>query len=38
MFQRGLFDWLLLIWTLPFLSEIHDKMQVVLQGIHMQLD
>ena len=35
--QCELFDWLLLIWTLPFLSEIRDKMQVVLQGINMQL-
>ena len=29
-FKRGLLDWLLLIWTLPSLCKIRDKMQVVL--------
>ena len=29
-FQRGLLDWLLPIWTLPSVCEIRDKMQVVL--------
>ena len=36
--KRGLLDWLLLIWTLPSVCEIRDKMQVVLQGINTQLD
>ena len=30
-FQRGLLDWLLPIWTLPSVSEIGDKMQVVYE-------
>ena len=30
-------DWLLPLWTLPSVYGIRDKMQVVLQGINMQL-
>ena len=32
-FQRGLLDWLLPIWTLPCVSEICDKVQVVYKEL-----
>ena len=32
-FQRGLLDWLLPIWTLPLVCEIHDKFQVVYKEL-----
>ena len=32
-FQRGLLDWLLPIWTLPSVCEIHDKFQVVYKEL-----
>ena len=32
-FQRGLLDWLLPIWTLPCVCEICDKMQVVYKEL-----
>ena len=31
--QRGLLDWLLPIWTLPSVCEIHNKMQVVYKKL-----
>ena len=33
MFQRSLLDWLLFIWTLSPVCEIHDKMQVVYKEL-----
>ena len=32
-FQRGLLDWLLPIWTLPSVCGVHDKMQVVYKEL-----
>ena len=36
-FQREILDWLLPIWTLPSVCEIHDKMQVVYKELRRDL-